>query len=46
MDVVAEGVKGIITYLDDILAHSKTFEEHLGVLRKSVCQIKEVQFEA
>ena len=40
MDVVAEGVKGVITYLDDILAHSRTFEEHLGVLRNLFARLR------
>ena len=34
MDHVAEGAKGLITYLDDILVHATSFEEHLAAMEE------------
>jgi hypothetical protein len=40
MDFVMTGVKGIITYIDDILVHSRDHEQHLKSLEEVLWRLR------
>jgi ribosomal silencing factor RsfS len=40
MDFVKTGVKGIITYIDDILVHSQDHGQHLKSLREALWRLR------
>jgi hypothetical protein len=40
MDFVMTGVKGIITYIDDILVHSRDHEQHLKSLEEVLWRLQ------
>lgn len=40
MDHVMEGLKGVITYLDDILTHSASYDEHLRDLEGCLLRLR------
>jgi hypothetical protein len=40
MDFVMTGVKGIITYIDDILVHFCDLEQHLKSIEEVLCRLR------
>jgi hypothetical protein len=40
MDFVMTGVKGIITYIEDILVHSRDHEQHLKTIEEVLLRLR------
>jgi transposase InsO family protein/ribonuclease HI len=40
MDFIMSGLKGVLTYIDDVLVHTKTHDEHLKILEEALLRLR------